>query len=168
MLSALIASLAHSGTQADEKCIEWMLSQYPEVNKTAYYIKEHDLLIEKLPRKKGPIGIIHTKMGSVASVPFAKIMDCRPKRSVFMDQEVRGVSGFLNEAFKTKTRGLYKSDKEQKESLKFLSEMSLACAETSYPRLAANVKAVCEDLSRISGVSFFQAARTPICRKVFN
>lgn len=166
-LLALLFSLnplSYAGTADDKDCIEWILGQYPSLKENTEYLPKHDLLIEKLPTPNGNVSIIHTQKGSVASVPHASMMDCKPKRSVFGGKEVRGISGFLNLAFYTKISGLYEEGESSIEAGKFLVNMPSSCGKTSYPNLSKNIKAACVDLSKTTGAKNLVSTTFSICK----
>jgi len=156
---------AQAGTSNDKSCIKWMLDQYPDVKKTATYLPEHDLLIEKLPTPNGPVSLIHTQKGSVASVPHASAMDCQPKRGVFGGREIKGISGFLNLAMATKISGMYFEDESTLDAFNFLRNMPTACDKTSYPIFSKNINAVCKDVAKTRGASFLVGAAIKICKR---
>jgi|GEM_PF-2938313 len=158
------SNVAYSGTAADKECIEWMLSQYPELKTVATYMPEHDLLIEKIVTPSGSVSLIHTHLGSVASVPHVPVMDCRPKRSTFNGEEVKGISGFLNLALKTKVSGLFVEGGSRMTGIRFLQNMPSACKQTSYPNLTTNIGAVCNALSDVPLASRLLNSTTSVCK----
>jgi len=164
IFTLLVSAPAFSGTAADKECIEWVLSQFPEPKIAKTYVSEHDLIVEEVTTPDGPVNLIHTHTGSMASLPHKSFKSCQVSRHIFDGQEVKGISGFLNSALQTKISGLFVQGGSRWEGVRFLQNMPAACKRTSYPNLTSNINAVCRELSNVPMATAILNSTTSVCK----